>query len=114
MTTPTADQKRWEMWLRKRGCWVTGAVPSIHHIKGREFNLKGVDKAGHWYIIPLSPYWHKWDAHEFAVHTNRKSFEHFLDFTQKDIFIDLVLEYEKGNGQKPMSDFVFEQIVLRA
>ncbi len=114
MSTPTADQKRWERWCRESGCVITGGVPSIHHIKGREMKLKGVDKAGHWYIIPIVPYWHKHDANKCAIHSNRKAFEFFTNYTEKEFFIDKVFQYEREKSQKPMSDWVFEQIVLHA
>lgn len=114
MSQPTAKQKRWAQWCRNRGCILTGAEPSIHHIKGREYKLKGVDKAGHWYILPVAHNLHKWDSNPFAIHTNRKAFERHFNTTEKRLYIQLVEEYENETGHKPLSDFEFGQIILRS
>lgn len=92
---------------------ITGDTPSIHHIKGREMKLKGVKKPGHWYIIPICPYWHKWDANEAAIHTNRKAFERERGMTEKQFFEILVEEYELEHGRKPMSERDYQAIILR-
>ena len=113
---PTAAQKRFHDWCRALGCYVQrGCEPvSIHHIKGAKMKLKGCKGAGEWYVLPLSYHWHQDGSNDSAIHVNRKKFEEFWEQTEKDIWQDLIFDYEYQFGQKPMSESDYKIIKDRA
>ncbi len=112
-SNPTNEQARWQLWMFDRGCMITGGIPQLHHIGGSKMKLKGVKKPGEWYVIPLQPYYHKWDANKSAVHTNKKAFEREHGMTEKQFFEILVEEYELEHGRKPMSEMDYHAIIDR-
>lgn len=110
---PTREQSRWHSWLVDRGCILTGGQPQIHHIGGSKMKLKGVGLVGEWFVIPVCPYWHKWDSNKAAIHSNKKQFERENKTTEKELFIKVVSEYEQENGNKPMSEIEYQTIIDR-
>jgi len=86
----------------------------LHHIGGSKMKIKGVKKPGEWYCICLSYWWHLDGANPAARHVNKKRFELEADMTEKQMFIQRVGLFESIHGHKPMPEFDFEQIILRA
>lgn len=113
---PTASQKRFHEWCRDWGCYVQDgcANVAIHHIKGSKMKLKGCDKPGEWFVLPVSYYWHQDLKNDCAIHTNRKAFEEFWEMSEKDFWICLIKDYEFNEGHKPMSESEYQIIVDRA
>lgn len=113
---PKAAQKEWHKWLRERGCVINRKPPDIHHIGGSKMKLKGFNdqKPGEWYVIPLSPWWHRFPANPKAVHSNRKEFEKYTKKTEKQFFQMVVAEYEAEFGEKPMPEDLFNALIERA
>jgi len=111
---PTAEQKRFHEWARDYGCIIDNSEnPAIHHIKGSKMKLKGVDKAGEWYVIPLSYHWHQDGSHSAALHVNKNEFER-VTVTEKTHWILLMSDYYLEHGCFPMSDEEYQIIVERA
>lgn len=113
---PTKAQKDFHQWCRDRGCIIGGqSNPAIHHIKGSGMNLKGVDKPGEWFVIPVSFWWHDLNSgNPNAIHKNRAQFVKALSMTEKDWWITLMQEYKIEKGKYPMSDEAYEIFVDRA
>lgn len=108
----SAEQKRFQKWCRGYGCIISGERPAIHHIGGAKMKLKGCDKPGEWFCIPLSYELHQGAAN--SVHGNRKAFERDNNTTEKNLWIKLIGIYEKCNGKKPMPEHEYQIIVARA
>ena len=115
---PSKAQRDWHQWLREDGCTVQGGMSdnrlSIHHIKGSKMKLKGVPKAGEWYVLCLSYWWHQDGTNPAARHVNKRRFERESGATEKEWFIIKVNKFEGQHGRKPMSDEIFNAIVDRA
>jgi len=112
---PTAAQKRFHQWCRDRGCMLTIIPnPDLHHIGGAKMKLKGCDKAGDWFVIPITSMWHNYYGERNAIHANRKGFNQSWNTTEKELWIELIGEYEEEHGNKPMSEEEYQIIVERA
>jgi hypothetical protein len=107
---PNAEQKRWHSWLRTTGCVITEGPCEIQHIKGCKWRLKGIEKPGEWYVIPLS-FWHHRDPRNNENVTDwRKRFEKKYG-SQQSFFIQRVQEYEAEFNTKPMSEETYLAIL---
>ena len=113
---PTAAQKRFHEWARNSHWCIVGLgyVDSIHHIKGSKMKLKGVRKAGEWFILPLSYWWHQDGNNPAALHVNRKEFERVTGRTEKEHWTRLINIYSCDFGHKPMSEEEYQIILDRA
>ena len=57
---PNAEQKKWREQVRDLGCVVCGSEnPEIHHVVGRTSKHNKVH-IGHWFILPLNHFNHKY------------------------------------------------------
>jgi len=72
--------------------------------------LKGFVKAGEWYVIPLCYSHHQGKD---GVHANKSHFVK-INGAEKEMFRDLVDQYELDNGEMPMDELTFNAIVERA
>jgi len=72
--------------------------------------LKGCEKPGEWYVLPLC-YHHHQGKH--GIHANKKEFEE--RFTTEKLFWTTIIEnYEHQFGKKPMSEEEYQIILERA
>jgi len=110
---PTAAQKRFHEWIRDQGCPIDKLPPCIHHIKGARMNLKGVKKAGEWYVIGLCDGHHSPLSDGVSVHKNKREFESRWA-TEKELWADLMSEYLDQFGVYPMPEEEYLIILERA
>lgn len=107
-SNPTKKQRDFHDWCRRRGCVIDKSEhPALHHIGGAKMRLKFVEKAGEWFVIPLSYYWHQDGANPAAVHINKSEFNKYHCMTEKDFWIELIESYKAEKGEYPMSEFEF-------
>ncbi len=112
---PTDSQRKFHQWCRDYGCILTSSCnPDIHHIKGSKLKLKGCDKPGEWYIIPINSYWHNYYGDPNSIHRSRSGFCKKWDTTEKELWLKLIELYEKEHDSKPMTEHTFEIIKDRA
>jgi hypothetical protein len=101
---PTTKQNKFHEWCRNRVCVINGTPnPALHHIKGGKMKLKGVVKAGEWYVLPVSYWWHQDGNNPNAIHVNRSNFVKTLNMTEKDYWLELMIDYHHEFGNFPMS-----------
>ena len=114
--TPTAKQRSFQSWCRDEyGCVVSGLnADSIHHIKGSKMPLKGCNKPGEWYVLPISYWWHQDGDNKAAIHVNRKEFALKTNKTEKEWWVKLIADYEEFTGKKPMSEEEYKIILESA
>ena len=109
---PTAAQKRFHEWCREQKCLICGDEAAIHHIGGSKMKIKGVNKPGEWYVLPLCYNHHQGDC---GVHRNKREFILETERTEKMHWIRLIsfygLDYE---NEFPMSEEEYQIIVARA
>lgn len=111
--SPTVRQKHWHSWLIEQGCCLGFGPASLHHIKGSKAKLKGVDKFGEWYVLPLSYWAHQDGKNKAARHVNKSEFEKLYG-KEKDLWIKMVEQYEAEFGEKPVSENEYQVILSRA
>jgi hypothetical protein len=75
--------------------------------------LKGCKKAGEWYVIPLSYFWHQDGNNKSALHVNKSNFIEAVA-TEKSLWCLLMSEYYVEHGEFPMSEEEYQIIVDRA
>ncbi|MGB1303988.1 hypothetical protein [Pseudoalteromonas marina] len=109
---PTKKQKDFHDWCREQGCIISGDIPVIHHIKGSKMKLKGCDKPGEWYVIPLADKYHS-PYSKNSVHENKKQFERDW-MTEKQLWIELMKKYERQFNELPLSFNEYQIIKERA
>lgn len=109
---PTAAQKKFHDWVISKGCQISGEPAELHHINGARMKLKGVDGyAGEWYVIALSPFWHRQGRD--AVHSNRKSFEKETQATERELWSEVMEDYYNEFQKYPMPDSEYKIILER-
>ena len=116
-SNPTKAQQDWQDWCRDYGCAVGGGMGgplSFHHIDGSKMKLQGFNdqKPGEWYGICLSYWWHQDGRNPAARHINKKRFEREAGY-EKHLFAEKVEQYEHLHGRKPMSEELYQAILLR-
>ena len=107
---PTASQKRFHDWCRDQGCIICGNTPAIHHIKGSKLKLKGCVKPGEHYILPLCHHHHQGDS---GVHRDKKRWQ-VVYGTEKCKWINIIANYMREFGEKPLMEDVYNTIGERA
>jgi len=112
---PTAAQKRFHQWCRDYGCMLTiNSNPDLHHIGGSKMKLKGCNRPGEWYVIPIISEWHNYYGKPNSIHRFRQGFNSFWNTTEKKLWIELIAKYEDEHGEKPMPEHEYQIIVDRA
>jgi len=116
-SNPNTAQQEWQSWCIDYGCCIGGGMGgplSFHHIKGSKMKLKGFNdqKPGEYYGVCLSYWWHQDGRNPAARHINKKQFENEVGY-EKELFIEKVELYESIYGHKPMSEEMYDAIVLR-
>lgn len=76
--------------------------------------LKGCDKPGEWYVLPLSYWWHQNGSNNAAVHISKSLFAFETEGTEKLHWIKLIQQYELEFLEKPMPEHEYQIIVERA
>jgi hypothetical protein len=90
---PTASQKAWREAVRELGCVIDkskGGI-EIHHVLGATAKHNKVD-IGHWFILPLSSWYHR-ENPTLNVTDNKRLFEANFG-TQVQLFMGLIMQYE--------------------
>lgn len=97
---PSASQKQWREEVRALGCIITGEKDSveIHHVLGTTAKHKKID-IGHWFILPLSEWYHRKNP-ALNVTDHKKLFEETFG-NQVSLFDRLLEIYEFHYGKKP-------------
>lgn len=112
---PTNAQKDFHEWARNLGCIVSlSNADCIHHIGGSKMKLKGVNKPGEWFILPLSYWWHQDGNNKAALHVNKSLFKRTVFATEKDLWLKLMHLYSLEFYCYPMSDEEYQIMKDRA
>jgi hypothetical protein len=111
----TKDLDKFQTWCRQLGCIICKEeYPQLHHIQGAKRPLKGVERFGEKYVLPLC-YWHHGDGcNEHARHSNKAAFVRYHCMTEKDMWIELMEIYKNEKGEYPFSEEEIEIIKERA
>jgi len=100
---PNSKELRWREDVRALGCILTGEklAVEIHHVVGASAKH---DKTsiGHWFILPLSKWYHRDDS-LLNVTDNKKTFEETFG-SQVSLFNRLLELYEFHYGCRPPVD----------
>ena len=102
---PTADQQRWQDWLRSQGCAICGSPASIHHAVGATGKHDKVE-IGQWWTLNLC-----YDHHQSAggIHGDLSAFDLYdvqrwgetRKEIEKVIFAEYAAKYEQDGGLIP-------------
>lgn len=100
---PTEKQAAWREEVRALGCILTGDKSSveIHHVLGATAKHNKTD-IGHWFILPLSGWYHR-NSPNLNVTDHKKTFEETFG-SQVSLFNRLLELYEFHYGVEPPVD----------